>query len=90
MKTSMLILFLVFWILFLLLNKLLGTRAFSDKKMTNALNAFIIAPMSLLGYVLHPVLIPRINNPTLLSIVLMMIIGIFAFVNLRMAKKLRS
>lgn len=85
----MLILFLFFWVAFLLLNKLLGERAASDKKMTNALNAFIIAPMSILGYVIHPILIPKINNPTLLSIVLMVILGVFAFVNIRLAKKLR-
>ena len=86
----MLILFIVLWLLFFALNRLMGTRAAADKKMTNALNAFIIAPMSILGYLIQPVLIPMIENKTQLSLLLMGVIVAFAFINLKIAKWLRG
>jgi hypothetical protein len=89
-KSSMLILFLVLWLLFFALNKMMGSRAASDRKMTNALNAFIIAPMSILGYLIQPILIPMIENKTLLSLLLMAVIVAFAFINLKIAKWLRG
>ena len=78
----MLILFIILWLLFFILNRLMGSRAASDKKMTNALNAFIIAPMSILGYIVQPILIPLVENKSLLSLLLMAVIAAFAFVNL--------
>lgn len=86
----MLILFIVLWLLFLVLNRLMGSRAASDKKMTNALNAFIIAPMSILGYIVQPILIPLVENKTLLSLLLMAVIAAFAFINLKIARILRG
>ena len=68
----------------------MGSRAASDKKMTNALNAFIIAPMSILGYIVQPILIPLVENKSLLSLLLMAVIATFAFVNLKIARILRG
>ena len=68
----------------------MGSRATSDKKMTNALNAFIIAPMSILGYIVQPILIPLVENKSLLSLLLMAVIAAFAFVNLKIARILRG
>jgi hypothetical protein len=68
----------------------MGSRAASDKKMTNALNAFIIAPMSILGYLIQPVLIPLVENKTMLSLLLMAVIASFAFINLKIARILRG
>ncbi|MEP7268602.1 MAG: hypothetical protein ABI844_13320 [Saprospiraceae bacterium] len=72
------------------MNKLMGKRASSDKKMTNALKSFIIAPMSVMGYVIHPILIPMIQNRAVLSILLILILGAFAFANLKIANWLRA
>lgn len=86
----MLILFIVLWLLFFVLNRMMGSRAAADKKMTNALNAFIIAPMSILGYIIQPILIPLVENKTMLSLLLMAVIAAFAYVNLKIARILRG
>jgi glucan phosphoethanolaminetransferase (alkaline phosphatase superfamily) len=86
----MLLLFLILWLVFLALHILFRRAATKDKKLSNALNAFIIAPMSVLGYLIQPILIPKVQHPILLSLVLMASIIFFAFVNLKLARMIRN
>ena len=56
---------------------------------SNALKAMILIPMSLLGYVLHPLAIRLVKDQVLISLVMMVALSVFAFVNLWIINQMR-
>jgi len=78
----MLNVFLLLWVLVLGMNYTFGLRTKSDTKLSKGLKAMIIIPMAILGYILHPVLLGSVSNRNLISIIMMAVMALFAFVNL--------
>lgn len=86
----MLYLFLGLWVAVLLLNKFMAPKVTSYPKLSNALKAMILIPMSLMGYILHPLLFRFIKEQVLISLVMMAALSAFAFVNLWIIRQIRS
>lgn len=85
----MLYLFLGLWVVVLLLNKIMARKVAGHPKLSNALKAMILIPMSLLGYVLHPLAIRLVKDQVLISLVMMVALSVFAFVNLWIINQMR-
>ena len=86
----MLYLFLGLWVAVLLLNKFMARKVTAYPKLSNALKAMILIPMSLMGYVLHPLVIRIVKDQVLISLVMMVTLSVFAFVNLWIIRQMRS
>lgn len=86
----MLIAFILLWALVLAMNYLFALRTKTDTKFSNALKAMIIIPMTVLGYLLHPILIENLINKNLIAILMMAAMSLFAFLNLRLITGLRN
>ncbi|MBK6391367.1 MAG: hypothetical protein KA109_09635 [Saprospiraceae bacterium] len=81
--------FIASWLLFLALNYKFSSQTFKDNKFSSALKAFVIVPLALLSYIVHPWLTIVLPDGTLFSLAMMALIFVFAFGNLWLVKKIR-
>ncbi|HNR07029.1 MAG TPA: hypothetical protein PKM27_06925 [Saprospiraceae bacterium] len=81
--------FIGLWLVVLALNKFMARQVAGNPKLSNALKAMVLIPMSLMGYLLHPLIIRLVKDQVLISLVMMVALSGFAFVNLWIIGKIR-
>jgi hypothetical protein len=73
--------FLGLWLAVLVLNKFMARRVAANPKLSNALKAMVLIPMTLMGYILHPMITGLVKDQVLISLVMMAALSGFSFVN---------